>query len=252
MTCSQCGAVLAASTRFCTSCGASTSPPSTVAPPGSASNQQSLNGFAIAALVVGLLGGSLLALVFGYVGRSQIKRSNGQQRGSGLAVTGIVLGWIGVAATVGLVVLLVVAAGSSNMTTDDASSATGSYSPTYDTSDAGSGTGGFTVVTTTTTRPLTMTTTTQKTFGTYRITDSGVIIRGGPGTSSAELGRIPPEVLASFTCRVQGEGVVGPYNGPPGDSWWDKVTYNGVTGFVTDEYVDNQADVSAGRVLPPC
>ena len=63
------------------------------------------NGFAIAALICGIVGmgvGSVLALVFGYVAKRQIDESNGMQGGRGLAVAGIVLGWIGV----GFVVLI--------------------------------------------------------------------------------------------------------------------------------------------------
>ena len=57
------------------------------------------NGFAIASLICGIVGmgvGSVLALVFGYVGKRQIDESNGMQGGRGLAIAGIVLGWIGV------------------------------------------------------------------------------------------------------------------------------------------------------------
>ena len=56
------------------------------------------NGMAIASMVLGIVWiywiGSILALVFGYVAKSQI-RSTGQS-GSGMATAGIVLGWIGV------------------------------------------------------------------------------------------------------------------------------------------------------------
>lgn len=59
------------------------------------------NGFAIASLVLGIVWamgiGSILALVFGYIGKSQIDESGGDQTGRGLAIAGIVLGWIGVA-----------------------------------------------------------------------------------------------------------------------------------------------------------
>ena len=41
--------------------------------------------------------GSLLALVFGYRARREIKKSGGLQQGSTLATVGIVLGWFGVA-----------------------------------------------------------------------------------------------------------------------------------------------------------
>jgi hypothetical protein len=73
-----------------------------VPPPALSRQQTSTNGWAIASLVLGILGGSLLAIVFGLVGRSQIKRSGGRQSGLGLATAGIVLGcvWLGLIATV--------------------------------------------------------------------------------------------------------------------------------------------------------
>ena len=78
------------------------SPPPEAAVPLSQSGPT--NGFAIAALVLGILGlvgfppfiPSILALIFGYKGKREIDRSGGHQSGRGLAVAGIVLGWIGV------------------------------------------------------------------------------------------------------------------------------------------------------------
>ena len=65
------------------------------------------NGLAIASLVLGAVWmfwiGSVLALVLGYAARGQIRRTG--EDGDGVAVAGIVLGWVGV----GLLVLLVVA-----------------------------------------------------------------------------------------------------------------------------------------------
>ena len=58
------------------------------------------DGFAIASLVLGLLGGSVLALIFGFVALGRIRRSNGAKSGRGLAITGIVLGGIVLAALV--------------------------------------------------------------------------------------------------------------------------------------------------------
>jgi hypothetical protein len=57
------------------------------------------NGFAIASLVLGILIifwglTSILALVFGYIARKQIRERG--ESGAGLAVAGIVLGWVGV------------------------------------------------------------------------------------------------------------------------------------------------------------
>ncbi len=57
------------------------------------------NGFAIASMVLGILWlywiGSILALIFGYVARSQIRERN--EGGDGMAIAGIVLGWVGIA-----------------------------------------------------------------------------------------------------------------------------------------------------------
>ena len=62
------------------------------------------NGKAIAALILGIAGivvcpliCSVIALVLGYQARSEIDRSNGAIGGRGMAVAGIVLGWIGLA-----------------------------------------------------------------------------------------------------------------------------------------------------------
>ena len=58
------------------------------------------NGMAIASMVLGILWlywvGSILALIFGYVGKNQIDRYPQQYTGRGMAIAGIVLGWIGV------------------------------------------------------------------------------------------------------------------------------------------------------------
>jgi hypothetical protein len=72
--------------------------PSTPYAPGMA-QPTSTNGLAVAAMVLGILWiywiGSTLALVFGYVAKGQIDRSAGRQTGRGVAIAGIVLGWIG-------------------------------------------------------------------------------------------------------------------------------------------------------------
>lgn len=68
---------------------------------------------AITSLVTGLLGwtllpllGSLVAIVTGHMARSEIRRSRGVLDGDGLAVVGLVLGWLPVLVGVlGLVVI---------------------------------------------------------------------------------------------------------------------------------------------------
>ena len=68
---------------------------------------QRTNGMAIASMVLGILWlywiGSILALVFGYTAKRQIRERG--EAGGGMATAGIVLGWIGV----GFLVLALVA-----------------------------------------------------------------------------------------------------------------------------------------------
>jgi len=93
-------------------------PPSSpaFAPPPYHQHQQlppaSTNGFAIASLVLGIVWvggvGSVLALIFGSVGKNQIESSGGRQAGRRIAVAGTVLGWVGVAILAVLIALAVV------------------------------------------------------------------------------------------------------------------------------------------------
>lgn len=70
------------------------------------------NGLAIASLVCSILGfccgvGGVLGVIFGFVARGQIKRSGGSQKGSGLALAGIIVGFVFIVlAAIGLVFLL--------------------------------------------------------------------------------------------------------------------------------------------------
>jgi hypothetical protein len=82
------------------------------------------NGKAIAAMVLGIVWmcgiGSILALVFGYGAKNEIDAAQGTQGGRGMAVAGIVLGWIGVGFLIMYVVIyaafgsLLLLGGSSN------------------------------------------------------------------------------------------------------------------------------------------
>lgn len=81
--------------------------------------QQRTNGLAIASLVLGIVWiywiGSILALIFGYVAKRQIRQSNGTQSGDGMATAGIVLGWVGVAALI-VVILIIIGVASDSST----------------------------------------------------------------------------------------------------------------------------------------
>jgi len=64
----------------------------------------STNGFAIASIVCGVAWfmwiGSFLAVVFGHVALRQIRAGDGAQRGRGIAISGLVLGYLGLAVVV--------------------------------------------------------------------------------------------------------------------------------------------------------
>ena len=71
------------------------------------------SALAILALVAGIHGWTLLPVlvslggfIFGHMARGEIRRSNGQLDGDGLAVTGLVLGWINVMLAVLLVLVI--------------------------------------------------------------------------------------------------------------------------------------------------
>ena len=69
------------------------------APPPPPPEASTTSGLAIASLVLSLVWiyglGSIAAIVFGHVALSQIKKSGGTQRGRGMAIAGLVLGYIG-------------------------------------------------------------------------------------------------------------------------------------------------------------
>lgn len=71
------------------------------------------NGLAVASLVLGILWvggvGAILAVIFGHVAKRQIAASEGTQSGRGIAIAGLVLGWIGIAGFVIVSVLIAVA-----------------------------------------------------------------------------------------------------------------------------------------------
>ena len=71
------------------------------------------NGMSIAALVLGILWiygiGSILSLVFGYISLGQIKRDP-RQKGKGMAIAGVVLGWVGIVGAIIVIAFIVYAA----------------------------------------------------------------------------------------------------------------------------------------------
>ena len=77
-------------------------PPGSPPPPGpSPVVNFGRSGFAVASMVLGLLGffaiTALLAAIFGHLALAQIKRSDGWMKGKGMALAGVILGWAWVA-----------------------------------------------------------------------------------------------------------------------------------------------------------
>lgn len=64
---------------------------------------QTTNALAVVALVFALIGGALLAIVFGHVALSQIRRSN--ERGEGMAKAALIIGYL---TLIGSVIFLIV------------------------------------------------------------------------------------------------------------------------------------------------
>ena len=86
-------------------------PPQYPAPYAPAYPVATTNGLAVASLIAGFFWigwlGSFLAVIFGHVALGQINRSGGREQGSGLAIAGLVLGYMGIA-TLMLVILVAI------------------------------------------------------------------------------------------------------------------------------------------------
>jgi hypothetical protein len=72
------------------------------------------SGKAIASLVLSLFGISLIGLILGYNARTEIRNSQGRIGGDGMALAGIIIGWIGTIGWTLLWVLVFVAAAMSD------------------------------------------------------------------------------------------------------------------------------------------
>ena len=53
------------------------------------------NAFALTSMILGILGGSVLAIIFGHLAKAQIRRTG--EKGEGMATAGLVLGYLGTA-----------------------------------------------------------------------------------------------------------------------------------------------------------
>ncbi len=109
MFCNKCGTMNADNSQFCRSCGhemgtAVTSqalPQQTGSVPAAPLPPPETSGKAIASLILGFLSfifpAAIVAIILGHISRSEIKKSEGRLQGSGLALTGLIFGYLGVA-----------------------------------------------------------------------------------------------------------------------------------------------------------
>ena len=90
------------------------SPPLQPGMPGPLYLEPPLSPMALSSLIFGIVGlvglpliGSIVAVVLGHLSRNEIRRSQGQIRGDGLALAGLILGYIGIALIVILGIVIV-------------------------------------------------------------------------------------------------------------------------------------------------
>jgi type IV pilus assembly protein PilA len=108
-TCPQCGASVQDNVGYCSNCGIPLSAvpvaPTVASPaqdaPGVPPVQPKTSGMAIASLIFGclffFLPSAMIAIILGHISGSQIRKSAGRLKGSGMALAGLILGYIGIA-----------------------------------------------------------------------------------------------------------------------------------------------------------
>jgi type IV pilus assembly protein PilA len=115
MFCANCGTANPDAGRFCNRCGAPLSA-QLIAPPSSPeayTEPQKPSGKALASLICGIfffvLPSAIAAIILGHISLSEIRKSAGRLTGRGMAVTGLVLGYSGVAAIPLILILAAIA-----------------------------------------------------------------------------------------------------------------------------------------------
>jgi type IV pilus assembly protein PilA len=104
MFCSKCGDALLENNQFCSRCGAPTTAESnpTAAPAALPIETGETSGKAIGSLITGVCGlllfpAAIAAIILGHISRSEIRKSNGRLQGAGMAITGLIFGYLVIA-----------------------------------------------------------------------------------------------------------------------------------------------------------
>jgi hypothetical protein len=106
LTCNNCGTALDDNAQFCSNCGTLTKQPQFAATPPAASVPSypppiayppQTSGKAVASLVCGIINVfpfCVIAVILGHISLSQIKKSAGRLKGEGLAIAGLIFGYL--------------------------------------------------------------------------------------------------------------------------------------------------------------
>ena len=111
--CVHCGTTNADHASYCQKCGqplAAGAISAALAPPATAVAART-NSLAVASLILGFLSlfpvFGILAVVFGHMARSQIHKSEGRMKGDGMALAGLILGYLGLGFILFLVLVVI-------------------------------------------------------------------------------------------------------------------------------------------------
>jgi type IV pilus assembly protein PilA len=111
--CAGCGNQVAEGERFCRVCGKEAAAPSAAGVAAPAVVPPQTSGKAIVSFICGLfffvLPISIVAIVFGHLSLSEIRRSAGRLKGDGLAIAGLVLGYLGIVAVPFILIIAAIA-----------------------------------------------------------------------------------------------------------------------------------------------
>jgi uncharacterized protein YraI len=76
-----------------------------------------------------------------------------------------------------------------------------------------------------------------------------VTIRSSPATSGTRLGKLPRGTRVAVICTTIGDPVRG---ATKTDSHWDKITYDAVTGYVSNTLMATGTAIDDPTLIPPC